>query len=247
MRTDKKTFCLLMQAALLLAACQAPAPKPASGTSAGPAQGAPVDLQAEYRALAASGGTVYAVDPAASTVLIYVFRGGIAAKSGHNHVISAPRFEGYVHVPSDQAADARFDLRVPLNELVVDDPALRASTGGNFAGERSAADIEGTQSNMLGPRGIDAGKFPFVQLKSLAVAGDWPVLVAEVAVTLHGVTRQQTVLLHVQRGDTGMKVTGSMVLRQTDFGITPYSLFGGVLSVQDAVVVDFELTGRPGA
>ncbi|MGH8560441.1 MAG: hypothetical protein ACRES4_00550, partial [Nevskiales bacterium] len=73
---------------------------------------------------------------------------------------------------------------------------------------------------------------------------DWPMLVADVAVTLHGVTRQQPVMLRVQHSAADMKVTGSLVLRQAEFGITPYSLFGGVLSVQDPVVIEFDLGGQ---
>jgi hypothetical protein len=40
-----------------------------------------------------------------------------------------------------------------------------------------------------------------------------------------------------------LSVNGSLVLRQTDFGIQPYSLLSGLLSVQDEVVLDFKLTG----
>ena len=40
-----------------------------------------------------------------------------------------------------------------------------------------------------------------------------------------------------------LQVQGSMVLRQTDFGVRPYSVLGGLLAVQDAVVVDFTLHG----
>ncbi|MGH8561554.1 MAG: hypothetical protein ACRES4_06295, partial [Nevskiales bacterium] len=123
MRAGIRVSGSLLLISILLSACQAPAPKPAVEIPASPAQPGSADLQAEYRALAAAGGTVYALDAAASRVVIYVFRGGLAAKSGHNHVISAPVFEGYVHLPSDNPAQARFDLRVPVNELVVDDPA----------------------------------------------------------------------------------------------------------------------------
>jgi hypothetical protein len=38
-------------------------------------------------------------------------------------------------------------------------------------------------------------------------------------------------------------VSGSFVLRQTDFGVQPLSLLGGLLSVQDAVVIEFKLAG----
>jgi polyisoprenoid-binding protein YceI len=236
---------LLIAGSLL--ACQAPAPKPAEAppkSEQQPEQVQPADLRAQYRGLAAGGGTVYTVKPAESKVLIYVFRGGLAASKGHNHVIRAADFEGYAHLPSDDATQSRFDLRVPFEALVVDEPGLRAETGGNFAGERTREEIEGTRRNLLGPRGLDASRYPFVTMKSVAVSGDWPVLVADVAVTLHGVTREQPVMLRVRRGADALQVSGTLVLRQSDFGVTPYSVFGGVLSVQDAVAIEFELVAR---
>ena len=243
MRPDWKAVCPVL-AAVLLSACQAPAPRQPAESQADAAPPQTEDLETAYRALAAGGGAVYTVNPADSKVLIYIFRGGLAAKSGHNHVLRAASFEGYVHLPSDDPTQARFDLRVPVDDLVVDEPVLRTETGGNFSGERSQSDIEGTRRNMSGERGLNTAQFPFVNLKSLAVAGDWPILVADVAVSLHGVTRQQPVMLRVQRGNGALKVSGTLVLRQSDYGITPYSLFGGVIAVQDAVAIEFELVAR---
>jgi polyisoprenoid-binding protein YceI len=234
--------------ALWLCACQAPPAKPDVSATADASIAAatiPDDetLGAEYRRLAATGGKVYVMDPAASALRIYVYRGGLAARSGHNHVISAPRFLAYAHVPGEEPAQARFDLTLPLHDLVVDDPQLRAKIGGNFAGERSESDISGTRRNMLGPRGLDADQYPVVHLKSVSIAGDWPMLLADVTVTLHGVRQVVPVVLHVEHDATSISASGSLFLRQSDFGIQPFSLFGGVLSVQDVVVMDFLLTG----
>lgn len=203
------------------------------------------DLHAEYRALAAQGGVVYALDPAASDVRIYVFRGGTAARLGHNHILSVPQFEGYIFLPSqDDPTQSRFDLQVPLASLVVDDPRLRAETGGAFSGERSESDIEGTRRNMLGARGLDATQFPIMSFQSVSVSGDWPVLVVEMDIRLHGVTRRQSVPLQVMHGRRGVIVKGGLILRQSDFGISPYALFGGLMAIQDEVVIMFELGGN---
>ena len=231
-----------MLSSLLLpffAACQTAAPLPAVEGLASRA-----DFRAQYQALARTA-AVYTVDPAASQIRIYVYRAGAAARLGHNHVLSAPAFEGYVSIPSAQAADARFDLSVAWTDLVIDDPALRAETGGNFGGERSADDIAGTRRNMLGDRGVQADRFPLVRFHSMAIEGDWPVLIAQVEVTLHGVTRTQPVVLHVEHGGESLKVSGAMLLRQSDFGITPFSALGGLMKVQDMVAITFALSARP--
>lgn len=232
-------YCLLIVMLFLLASCQSAAPLPEAAVASGPAE-----LRAQYQELARKG-AVYTVDPVASKVLIYVFRAGAAAKLGHNHVLSVPKFEGYLSLPSPQPSDARFDVGVQLADLVIDDPALRAQTGGGFESQRSADDIEGTRRNMLGERGFQSERFPRMQLRSLAIEGDWPVLIAQVEVTLHGVSRTQLVMLQVARGDGQLRISGEMTLRQSDFGMVPFSALGGLMKVQDAVAVSFSLVAKP--
>lgn len=222
---------------LLVAACQGPAPRQDVSEVL-------PELQAEYRELARTS-HIYTVAAEASKVRIYVFRGGTAARLGHNHVLSAPRFEGYVSLPSEQVTDASFELRMPLADLVVDDSTIRAETGGNFSSPRSASDIEGTRRNMLGEKGFDAERYPLVRLRSGAIEGEWPFLTAQVEVTLHGVTRVLPVKLRADRQASRMKISGALTLKQSDFGITPFSALGGLMAVQDEVIVTFDLTAKP--
>jgi hypothetical protein len=230
---------------LALAACQAPAPKVESDASIPPPSTTPgLDLAADYGARLAGGAAVYRVDTATSDLRIYVFRGGKAAKLGHNHVLSAPRFEGYVSMPSDAVADASFDLQFRFDELRIDDPVLREQTGGNFAGARSESDMAGTMKNMLGPRVLSADEHPYVRIRSLLIAGDWPMLVARVAIEMHGVGRERDVLLQVERDDQQLRARGELVLRQTEFGVTPLSILGGVIAVQDPVAIRFDLRAK---
>lgn len=229
-------------AAVLLSACQSMPPAPAGNATLG---GTPGDRAAAYREQAARGAQVYAIDPAASKLRVYVFRGGQAAKNGHNHVLSAPRFEGYLAWPSGDPRQARFELRFPLDALVIDDPALRAETGGSFSGQRSVSDIEGTRRNLLGPKGLDSAQWPFLEVKSLGVEGDWPILVARVEVRLHGVAQEKELMLRVEREPDRLRARGTLVLRQSEFGVVPFSVLGGLLAVQDPVAIEFDLRAVP--
>lgn len=202
------------------------------------------DLREEYRALAISN-HVYRLDPAASRLRVYVYRTGAAAALGHNHVLSAPKLEGYISLSSEQASDARFELRHALEDLVVDDAAVRAESGSGFSSARSTADIEGTRRNMLGERGFDAQRFPMVLLRSKSIEGEWPVLTVQVEVSLHGVTRTLPVMLRVDHAQGGLRVSGVLQLRQSDFEMTPFSALGGLMAVQDEVSVTFDLVANP--
>lgn len=231
-----RTSCLLLLC-VGVAACQTLSPEPAQ--QVGPLQLA--QLQQSFQSRSANAGQRYRLNAAASQVHIYAFRAGAARKAGHNHVLSVSQFEGELLLPSENPADAAFAIRVPLNALVIDDAALRTATGGNFVSPRSADDIAGTRQNLLGAKGLDAERFPDLWLHSVAIAGDWPVLVAEVATTLHGVTATQPVVLRVERDPQGLRARGGFALRQTDFGLMPFSVLGGLLAVQDEVAIDFDL------
>lgn len=234
-KTPWPAICRCVAAALLalpLAACQTAPVAPPAGTAV-------AAEFAGYRPRLEGDGKEYRVDAAASQLRIYVFRGGTAARLGHNHVITAPQLQGHLKLPDDPK-QAQFSLRVRFDQLQIDDPALRAQTGDAFAGVRSVDDIDGTGRNLR--KSVAADRYPEVVVNSLSVAGDWPLLVADIAVTLHGVTRTQPVVLLVRRGASALQIRGSFAIRQSDFGIKPFSVLGGVMAVQDALAIEFELS-----
>lgn len=229
----------------MLAACaSAPAPPPASGKSESVAITAVEDLGQTYAALQASGGSVFTLNPKASTVRIVAFRAGKAAKFGHNHVLSAPEFQGFFHLAGKGTAASRFDLVFRLDQLVFDLPEHRAALGPAFASTISDEDRASTRNNMLGDNNFQAARFPVLRIQSRQIVGEAPKFATKVAVELHGQTREIWVPLTVTGLPERLAVQGALVLRQSDFGIKPFSVFGGILAVHDEVVVEFTLTGE---
>ncbi len=228
-----------------LAAC-ASAPESSSTRASGApvSSAAPTDLAATYATLRAAGGRVFTLNPALSEVRIYAFRAGKAARFGHNHVLSAPTFEGFFHLAPDGTAASRFDLAFRLDQLAFDDPQHRAALGPAFASPISAEDTASTRNNMLGDNNFQGARFPWVRIHSVQISGDAPKFAARIAVELHGQTREMLVPLTVNGLPEKLVVQGALVLQQTDFGVKPLSVLGGLLSVQDAVVVEFKLSGE---
>lgn len=202
------------------------------------------DLESTYSKLAREGGKLFTIAPQSSSVRIFAFRAGAAAKLGHNHVLSAPQFTGYYYLPSTGPAGSRFDLQFKLDQLTVDNPADRAPLGGAFATVPTREAIEGTREHMLGSDGLQAQQFPFVSIHSIQIAGEAPEFAAKIGVTLHGQTHEQWVPLHVAGLPDKLSVSGAMVLRQSDYGIKPYSVMGGMLAVQDEIVIEFKLVAN---
>ncbi len=201
------------------------------------------DLSSIYSSLANAGGKVISLDPQSSVVRIYAFRGGRAAKLAHNHILTAPTFTGFFYLPPSGASGARFDLEFRLDQLEIDDPVLRSTLGSAFASKLSAADVEGSRKHMLGEENLQADKFPFVRIHSLEISGDGTKFAAKVQVEMHGQKREMWIPLSVEGLPEKISVTGSFVLRQTDFGAQPYTVLNGLISVQDEVVIEFKLVG----
>ena len=68
--------------------------------------------------------------------------------------------------------------------------------------------------------------------------------VLEVAVTLHGVTRALQVPARFESAGEELGVSGRFSLNQSDFGITPFSILGGAIQVQDRVDLRFRIHAR---
>ena len=141
-------------------------------------------------------------------------------------------------------AASRFDLAFRLDQLAFDDPLHRATLGPAFASLISAEDTIGTRNNMLGDNNFQAARFPWVRIQSLQIAGEAPKFAAHIAVELHGERRDMWTPLTVSGLPGQLQVEGALVLRQSDFGVQPLSVLGGLLAVQDEVIVEFKLAGE---
>ena len=207
---------------VLVASCARPPAEPVSPSTTAQLP------QAFYDDALSAGKAVYRVDPGQSLVVVEVRRGGTLSRFGHDHVVSARNLEGYV------APDAgRADLRVALDGLGVDEPELRKAAG--LDTQPSASDIAGTRANML-QRVLETERFPYALIR-VARAAD----TLDVTLTLHGVTRALRTPAAVRVDGGLVEVSGRLEFNQSDFGITPFSILGGAVAVQDRLALSFSV------
>ena len=217
-----------------LAACAVQAPKPPPGRETGPA-GFPEEF---YQQSAQRGLPVFEIDPAVSLIVIEVRRGGSLAKLGHDHAIASHNVRGYV-APSE----ARADLFVRLDELVIDEPELRAEAG--FDSQPTAAAIAGTRENMLKQLHADLHPYAVIAVDGVDTVADGPWLNASIA--LNGVSRAVRVPVRIEHDPDQLMLSGHVALEQSQFGIEPLAILGGALVVQDRVEVRFVIHARRAA
>ncbi len=221
----------LLLGAALLAGCAAdrPALPPPPAATAGMDDMA----GAWYRKAQASGEPVYAIDPAQSLITVVVRRGGPLARLGHDHVVASRTVAGFA---APRAGRAHFHFR--LDQMTVDETALRQAAGLDTTPTPEA--IDGTRANMLG-RVLEAERFPVVALSAQRIDGAPGKL--RLAVTLHGVTRSVDVAARLDQGGGKLVASGQFTLLQSDFGITPMSVMGGAMVVEDRMELGFRLVG----
>jgi len=219
----------------LLAGCATRRAEPVPGPSAK----APVAAAAVGTAIPA-GARVFDVDPRRSVVTIRVYRSGPMARLGHNHLLASAEEEG-VAWRGPTPADSGFELRIPVGSLVVDDPAARAAAGADFEGTVPESAREGTQKNLLRAEVLDVAQFPDVTVRAGELGGNWQDPVALADVTLKGVTRRIEVPFDLADAGGTLTARGSFRLRQSEFGMVPFSVAGGAIQVADEVVLGFEI------
>lgn len=224
----------LFPCALVLAGCvPSPGGKPAPG---------PVEL-ATLPPLQAAGSVHYTVDADQSDVRILVYRGGPLAQVGHNHVMRVHDLRGDIYL-TEPVNLSGFQMSFPVTALEVDPPAARAEEGRDFATVLSPQAVAATYRNMLGPAVLDAAQYPVVTLRSVAVTGSATAPRVTVRITLHGVSRDLVVPVALDYRAHGLGITGEFELRTSNFGMTPFSVLGGGLTVQDGVRIRASIAAR---
>jgi polyisoprenoid-binding protein YceI len=179
-----------------------------------------------------------------SLLTLLLFRGGALAKAGHNHVIASHGMTGTAWVPATDPERASFEIHVPVNDFTIDEPKLRALEGQEFSAEVPDSAREGTKKNMLSEPMLDGVRFPEVVLTSGRMERGSEGMLAQVTVSIRGQTRAVTVPVRYEIAENEVRAQGQFALKQTDLGLTPFSLLGGALRVEDEMSVKFSVVAR---
>jgi hypothetical protein len=137
-------------------------------------------------------------------------------------------------------AAGRADLYLRLDRLVVDERDLRAEA--QFDTQPSAEAIAGTRANMLDQLGAGAHPWALVAVRDVSIEASGFRMSA--TLTLNGSTRAMDLSPQIVLSTGEIDVDGRVALEQTSFGITPFSVLGGALQVQDRVSVGFRIRAR---
>lgn len=163
------------------------------------------------------------IDLERSAITIHVGKAGLFSAAGHEHWVDAPIASGAINESTPRVAFTVETAKITVKP----DPKVD---------EKTQLQIQKDMEEMT----LDTRDFPRITFQSTRIepaGGDWNV---EGALTLHGVTR--TVRLNVSKdGDAYVAHT---TLRQTDYGIRPVTIGGGMVKVKDQIELDFRIVPR---
>ena len=184
---------------------------------------------------------IYKIDAESSDIRFFIYRAGMLARFGHNHVISVGHFEGTVHLHPN-VEQSSVELAIPVDLLIVDDPVLRSEEGREFSSEPSADDINGTRANMLGKGLLNAEQYPIIRVKGRkGSSGQDLESVLNLSVEFLGRVIELSIPVALRLKGDELEASGVFRLAHSQLGITPFRVIMGVLQVADEMDVKYRV------
>lgn len=179
------------------------------------------------------------VDTQSSRVYVHVGKTGL----GHEHAIVGKIRGGQIHLgASRNAGTIVFDMA----SFAADTAAARRYIG--LHGTSSSSTQQAVTANMRGPDVLNVQRYPTA---TFAIASALPLKASDPRrntryqfdgkFTLHGVTRPLRLRVEVDRQNGKVRLRTRFSIRQTDFGMTPYSKAFGAIGVADRLTIHSEV------
>ena len=185
----------------------------------------------------------FKVDPAQSSLVVQLFKDGVAARLGHDHVVHASVFSGTVAYDPRNPEASAIRVAVEVGSLIADDPGTRRKFG--LAGEPSASDRAEIDKAMKAEGQLAAARFPSMTFTSSAIATqpDGRFLVTG-RLTIRGVTNELTFPAQMSVEGAQLRGRAQLKFKQSSFGYPPYSALLGAIKNKDEVILHIDLVAK---
>jgi polyisoprenoid-binding protein YceI len=165
------------------------------------------------------------IDTQRSTITVHVGKSGLLSAAAHEHTVNAPISSGTIL----ESGSPHIEFRVESAKMTVrPDPKVDA---------KDQATIQTHMQEMV----LETKKFAEITFRSSRVqkqaGGQWKV---DGDLSLHGVTKAVSLIVT----QTGQSYATHTLLKQTDFGIKPISIGGGMIKVKNELEIDFQIFAR---
>ncbi len=179
----------------------------------------------------------YKIVASESSFWVFVPKTGLLSGLAHDHEIGVKSFTGKIVVPEAGASGGSLELDIDAQSLAVLD-------------KKPSEDDKKKIYNSMHNEVLESAKHPKINFKSVSVSdlkqtgGENYSFTLNGDLTLHGVTKRIAFPVSLTINAQQLRAEGKYTLRQTDFGIKPYSAAGGTIKVKNEITVNFNIVAR---
>jgi len=171
---------------------------------------------------------VWNLDESAGELLVKTGVSGRAARMGHRLIIAMDSWRAEVTWAAGEPAEV--DLTVAVKSLRV------------VRGEGGVKGLSGPEKTIVrsnAMKALEADRFPQIRFRAndIQQAGEGYRLTG--TLEIHGKTRERVVDVQMEELDDAWRLSCDADVRQTEFGVKPYSILMGSVKVSDTVTVSF--------
>ncbi len=181
--------------------------------------------------------------PAGSHIVVHVYKKGVFSAFAHDHEFEVRQWRATADIPDGDPASTSVEIVLSASSLHDRQPRL------------SESDRRKVDAQAAGPEVLDAANHPQIEFRSQHVAldsgpGDRREHVRgtlQGTLTLRGRAVPTDVVFEAERDSDAWRVRGRARVKQSKFGIEPFSGFGGTVGVKDELEIEIALLLRPKA
>ena len=176
---------------------------------------------------------VWTLDASDGELLVRTGVAGRAARMGHRLTIAMRRWQAMVCWAGDQPATAEFAVETDSFEVLRGEGGVKGLSGPEKALVRS---------NAL--RSLNAVRFPEIRFTADVIDKTDDGYRLGGTLQIRGQSREQVIDLRTDDLGDSWRMSAESTVRQSDYGIKPYSLLMGSVQVADDVTVSFTAVRR---
>lgn len=178
----------------------------------------------------------YRLVPEASTFTVQAFAEGLFSAFGHDPVIAIRDFQGEARFVPGSFEGASLTVSVNPQSLAVT----------NSEKEKDRLEIERTMREQV----LEVGKYPEIVFRSTNISASRMAegryrarIIGDL--TLHGVTQKNLwISAEAAVADDRLRAQGTFSLKQSDFGIKPFSAVGGTIKLKNGLQFIFDMVAK---
>jgi polyisoprenoid-binding protein YceI len=179
---------------------------------------------------------IYTIDLSQSRVTATLTQEGFIARRYPTHRVEVKNFTGKIEVPE------RDETRIAV-EVAAETKSLTNADEGMTEFERREF------HNVLNNSVLESDKFPMIKFVSVSVSdarksGETRSFTLNGDLTMRDVTKRVSFPVTVTISKDQLRATGDAELKQTDFGIKPYSGKLGMIRIGDEVKINFAIVAK---